>query len=152
MTKNNSNAVTTITQFKSEYLKGDTWVPCNYTSWGYKDSRYYYNCQNSFDDMYECGPGAVAKLALRAQIKLGGGPSLDHRARRLYSTLPRPLKVKFTWVDADKRASSIEVLCNSSPPQLRDREYFEKNKGLPALFISSCDDTTAEERIQFVVC
>lgn len=151
LTKNNSSSVVTLLSFSSEYLRDSVWVPCNYTSWGRKQSAYYYSCQNRPDDMFDIGPGEVTKMALRAQIKLPMSPFLDQRPRRIHSSLPAPLKIRFSWTDSDKRSSSI-IVCESNPlPSLRDRSFVEKTRGLPTFLVACCDDVSLAERVSIIV-
>lgn len=151
--KNNSTNQTVITLFSSEYLnKEGKWVPTAGTAWGHKSSPYYYPCQNPGEDtLLELTPGQVDRIALRARIDISG-PSLENRPRRIYSTLPSPLKIRFSWTDSDSRKSSIEISCSNSPPQFRTKEELEKSRSLPLVFMATCDDTVCEERIALTVC
>ena len=86
--------------------------------------------------MFQLGAGEVMKLALRCRLKING-PSLDSRARRVYSSLPQPLRIRFTWADSDQRQASIEVSAVNPPPQLRSRASVEKSAEKPVVFWGS---------------
>jgi hypothetical protein len=49
--------------------------------------------------------------------------------RRVFSTLPDPFKVRFSWTDTDKRASSIVVEYKNLPPEVKTKKSYEEEIG-----------------------
>jgi len=141
---NLGNEVLAITKVSAQYETADgQWV--NMTSpveLGRRSG--FYNYSWGKENRFNLNPLGQMQLAICCGIAIKG-PVFD-RERRSHQSLPQPLKIKFTFEDAQKRTCSIIVEHVNTPRQLVTRESTEKGYRKAEYWIQ-CDDTDLEARL-----
>jgi len=138
-----------VTKVDSEYQDTQgNWVPCNSSGIGSKSGYYNYNWSRApYNIPFSKKDSTLS--ALRADITIKNANQAD-RNRRVHSSLPYPLHVRFTMTDNNSKTTKLTVLCyheNTIESIIAQKDKKEKDAGSPFDLWVTCDDVPAIHRV-----
>ncbi|RUP51707.1 hypothetical protein BC936DRAFT_146397 [Jimgerdemannia flammicorona] len=146
---NTSEETASVVNIVAEYLDHDgNWAPATVRS-GQKASEYWYDIKCAHDTFLPFEPKATSKLSLQFETDIDPTKykSLDNRIRRIHTSLPDPLHVRFTLIDQHNRTSIITIQAVNGPPNVPTRASYESEFNCSLHHWIQCDDMVSDERL-----
>lgn len=108
--------------------------------------------RSAHDTILSFEPDSVLKLSLQLETPIDTKyKSHENRLRRIHSSFPDPLQIRFTLTDQHKRNSIITVQAMNGPPDVPTLESFQADNRCKLYHWIQCDDTISDERLYIAV-